>query len=67
MPTDPELAYDDGSETEIVTPEDDPPRGGTWIDPESFMALPTDTEVDEGERLGHRIDIDDDDDNGLER
>jgi hypothetical protein len=67
MPTKPELVHDDGSETAIVTPEDDPPRSGAWVDPEDFMAEPTDAELAEGERLGRSIDVDNDDDNGLER
>jgi hypothetical protein len=63
----PELIYDDDSETKIVTPEDDPPRSGEWVDPEDFYADPTDDELAEGDRLGRTIDVDDDDDNGLSR
>jgi hypothetical protein len=58
-------AYDDGSEVEVETEQDDPPSSGQWVDPEEFIHNPTDEEVAEGERLGNEIDIDDDEDNGL--
>jgi hypothetical protein len=57
--------YDDGTEVEIETEPEDPPRSGEWVDPEEFFEHPTDEELAEGERLGREIDIDDDEDSGL--
>ena len=61
MPDD-NAAYDDGSEVDIVTDVEDPPRSGKWVDAEAFV--PTDDELEMGQLLGETIDVDDDDDNG---
>lgn len=58
--------YDDGSEVEVVVPQDDPPQSGEWVDPEEFIHHPTDEELAEGERLGREIDVDDDHDAGID-
>jgi hypothetical protein len=58
----PELVYDDGSDIDETTPYEDPPRDGTWVDPEA--TAPTPDEAAAGEFLGAAIDVDDDDDNG---
>jgi hypothetical protein len=62
MPDDP--VFDDGSQVVFVTPEEDPPRSGEWVDQEDMILTPTDDEVAAGEFLGQAIDIDDDEDNG---
>lgn len=49
----------------IVTPVEDPPRSGEWVDCEQAIFNPTRDELAEGERLGEVIDVDDDHDNGL--
>jgi hypothetical protein len=58
-----DLVYDDGSETEIETDPDEPPRSGVFVDHDDLE--PDDDELAEGERLGLEIDPDDDEDNGL--
>lgn len=62
--TDP--VYDDGSRTETVTDEEDPPQSGEWVDSEQFLEDATDDELAMGQVLGEGIDLDDDDDNGAE-
>jgi len=62
--TDP--VYDDGSRTEIITDEEDPPQSGEWVDSEQFLEDATDDELAMGQVLGEGIDLDDDDDNGAE-
>jgi hypothetical protein len=59
-----EQVYDDGSEVEIeVDPEEPPDR---WVDSEEILQNPTRGELEAGEFLGQAIDVDDDDDNGLQ-
>jgi hypothetical protein len=58
-------AYDDGSAVEVEIEPEDPPSSGKWVDHEEFFEDPTDDELAEGERLGHEIDVDNDEDNGL--
>lgn len=57
---------DDGSEVEIVCERDDPPSSGEWVDHEKFYDDLTVTEVTAGNHLGRTIDVDDDEDNGLD-
>lgn len=42
---------------------DEPPKSGVFIEHDDL--IPTDDEIDEGNRLGEEIDVDDDEDNGL--
>jgi hypothetical protein len=48
---------------EVLAELDDLPKGGAWADEHPEL---TDDEVEAGERLGRSIDVDDDDDNGLQ-
>lgn len=52
----------DEDEVVITTPVEDSPRDGIWRDAKT---APTPDEIDEGNRLGRTIDINDDEDNGL--
>lgn len=61
-----EPVFDDGSEVEVVTPEDDPPRSGEWVDVEPSAVPITEAEAELGRYLGEAIDVDDDDDDGTE-
>jgi hypothetical protein len=45
---------------------DEPPSSGDWVDVHDVLAEPTDEELAEGKRLGKAIDVDDDDDTGVE-
>ena len=58
--------YDDGSEVERETADDEPPRDGVWHDGEEIIADLTEDEATMGDVLGERIDIDDDYDMGEE-
>jgi hypothetical protein len=60
--TDP--VYDDGSRTETVADEEDPPQSGEWVDSEQFFEDATDDELAMGRALGEGIDPDNDDDDG---
>lgn len=64
--SDDDPVFDDGSEVEIVTPVDDPPRSGEWVDVEPSSVPITDAEAELGRYLGEAIDVDDDDDDGSE-
>lgn len=44
---------------------DNPPRSGKWVDPHDPIEEITPEQVEAGEYLGARIDIDDDEDSGL--
>lgn len=55
--------FHDGSEIEVETEPDDPPRSGVWAN--SPTAHPSPEELAVGERQGREIDLDDDEDNGL--
>lgn len=59
-------AYDDGSEIQIVTDQDDPPSSGEWVDSEDAIHNPTDAELDAGQLMGELILIDNDRDNGMD-
>lgn len=58
------MVYDDGSDVEIETEPEDPPRSGEWIDSEIHLANPNDDELAMGKALGEGIIVEDDDDNG---
>jgi len=45
---------------------DDPPTSGDWVDNDEVIAEPTEEELEEGRRLGEEIDVDDDEDAGVE-
>jgi hypothetical protein len=49
--------------SQMLPEKDDTPA--VFVDPEGFFTDLTDDEAAEGNHLGHTIDVDDDDDNGL--
>lgn len=53
--------------SDILLPEDDLPKDGTWVDIDEVIASPTFEEVIEGNRQGLAIDTGDDSDSGLVR
>ena len=61
---DEEPVFDDGSDVEIVTDEEEPPRSQVWNDSEEFFENITEEEMAAGEFLGKANDPDDDEDNG---
>jgi hypothetical protein len=62
--TSPEPVFDDGSDVEVVTPVEDPPRNGVWVDMEPSSVPITDAEAELGRYMGEAIDPDDDEDDG---
>jgi hypothetical protein len=51
----------------VDLPPDKPPRSGSWVDlHDDVLEQITPEEIDAGERLNELIDVDDDDDNGLQ-
>lgn len=62
--TSPEPVFDDGSEVEVVTPVEDPPRSGVWVDAEPSTVPVTAEEAELGRYLGEAIDVGDDEDDG---
>lgn len=56
------------SDNELIDLDpDEPPRSGTWLDSEDeVLANITADEIAAGERLRELIDVDDDDDSGLQ-
>ena len=65
MPDEP--VFDDGSEVEVVIEEDDPPSSGVWVDNEQDGVFDlSQEEAEAGDFLGQVIDVDDDEDDGLQ-
>jgi hypothetical protein len=58
------MAYNDGSEVEIVCEPEDPPKSGVWVDGHVHADEMDAEMIAKGNMLGEVIDIDDDDDNG---
>jgi hypothetical protein len=55
------------ADAEVVYLEpDEPPSSGTWVDSHDVLGNLTQEEIDAGQRLNELIDLDDDDDNGLQ-
>jgi hypothetical protein len=53
-----------GKDDAVILPSLDAPAK-KWVDSHDILADPTDEEIELGNRLGQRIDPDDDGDNGL--
>lgn len=77
LPTEPEQPEDLDPEEEFeedISDEtanlavfpDDPPKSGEWVDTDDVVAEPTEDELEKGRQLGEEIDVDDEDDTGLE-
>jgi hypothetical protein len=45
---------------------DDPPTSGDWVDNDDAISEPTEEELEEGRRQGEEIDVDDDEDAGVD-
>jgi len=68
---DPDAGYADPSDepdviTNLAVFPDEAPSSGEWVDIDDVLAEPTEEELELGRILGEGIDVDDDDDTGLD-
>jgi hypothetical protein len=50
----------------LVVYPDEPPKSGEWVDSEDALAEPTEEELEAGRLMGEQIEVENDDDTGVE-